>query len=62
MDALGDSRPEERDRPEKLRPLAVELVGKSTEKGTVTRISVPRSGIGMVISMVKAISVITMIT
>lgn len=52
IDALGDSNAEENDLPEK--DLA-ELVGKSTEKGTVTKTSELRSGIGMVRSMVKAI-------
>ena len=48
-DALGDSRAEEKDLPEK--DLFV-LVGKSTENGIVIRSSESISGIGIVKSMV----------
>ena len=50
-DALGDSRAEEKDLPEK--DLFV-LVGKSTENGIVIRSSESISGIGIVKSMVDA--------
>ena len=50
MDALGDPKPVESDRP----VTTVELVGKVTENGTVIKISVPMSVIGMDISIVRA--------
>ena len=50
MDALGDPKPVERDRP----VTTVELVGKVTENGIVIKISVPMSVIGMDISIVRA--------
>ena len=55
---LGDSNPDEKDLPEK--DLA-ELVGKSREKGMVTKTSELRSGMGIVISSVNAMPVIRII-
>ena len=52
-DALGDSRAEEKDLPEK--DLFV-LVGKSAENGTVIRSSESISGIGIVMSTVNSMS------
>ena len=52
--ALGDGEEAESDLPEKDLPLATLVVGKFTEKGIFTAISVLKSGTGITRSIVKA--------